>query len=50
MGEIPEYGYLQEVIVVLIAAVFSVSLFQRFGLGAVLGYLVAGAVIGPVGT
>ncbi|MEE8228227.1 MAG: cation:proton antiporter [Kiloniellales bacterium] len=49
MGEIPEYGYLQEVIVVLIAAVFSVALFQRFGLGAVLGYLVAGAVIGPSG-
>ncbi len=49
MSEIPEFGYLQEVIVVLIAAVFSVALFQRFGLGAVLGYLVAGAVIGPSG-
>jgi CPA2 family monovalent cation:H+ antiporter-2 len=29
--------------------VVSVFLFQRFGLGAVLGYLVAGAVIGPSG-
>jgi CPA2 family monovalent cation:H+ antiporter-2 len=36
-------------IVVLVAAVVSVFLFQRFGLGAVLGYLVAGAVIGPSG-
>jgi len=42
-------GYLLEVIVVLMAAVISVYLFQRFGLGAVLGYLVAGAVIGPSG-
>ncbi len=42
-------GYLLEVIVVLVAAVISVFLFQRFGLGAVLGYLVAGAVIGPSG-
>ncbi len=42
-------GYLLEVIVVLFAAVISVFLFQRFGLGAVLGYLVAGAVIGPSG-
>jgi CPA2 family monovalent cation:H+ antiporter-2 len=42
-------GYLLEVIVVLLAAVVSVYLFQRFGLGAVLGYLVAGAVIGPSG-
>jgi CPA2 family monovalent cation:H+ antiporter-2 len=42
-------GYLLEVIVVLVAAVISVFLFQRIGLGAVLGYLVAGAVIGPSG-
>lgn len=42
-------GYLLEVIIVLVAAVISVSLFQRFGLGVVLGYLVAGAVIGPSG-
>jgi len=50
MPEMPEAGgYLLEVIVVLVAAVVSVFLFQRFGLGAVLGYLVAGAVIGPSG-
>ena len=50
MPEMPETGgYLLEVIVVLFAAVISVFLFQRLGLGAVLGYLVAGAVIGPSG-
>jgi K+:H+ antiporter len=50
MAELAESGgYLLEVIVVLLAAVISVYLFQRFGLGAVLGYLVAGAVIGPSG-
>ncbi len=50
MAELAETGgYLLEVIVVLLAAVISVYLFQRFGLGAVLGYLVAGAVIGPSG-
>ena len=50
MPEMSEHGgYLLEVIVVLFAAVISVFLFQRFGLGAVLGYLVAGAMIGPSG-
>lgn len=50
MPEVSETaGYLLEVIVVLAAAVVSVFLFQRFGLGAVLGYLVAGAIIGPSG-
>lgn len=31
------------------AAVVAVPLFKRLGLGSILGYLVAGAVIGPVG-
>jgi CPA2 family monovalent cation:H+ antiporter-2 len=44
-----EAGYLLEVIVVLLAAVISTLLFQRLGLGAVLGYLVAGTAIGPGG-
>ena len=44
-----EVGYLKDVIVILLAAIVSVSLFQRLGFGAVLGYLVAGAVIGPGG-
>ena len=42
-----ETGYLIEVIVILLAAVISVLLFQRLKLGSVLGYLVAGTVIGP---
>jgi len=44
-----EAGYLFEVVVILLAAVVTVSLFQRLKLGAVLGYLVAGGVIGPAG-
>ena len=45
----PEAGYLLEVIVILLAAVVSVAVFQRLRLGSVLGYLVAGTVIGPTG-
>lgn len=39
-----------EMIVFLVGAVVAVPLFQRFGLGAVLGYLAAGVLIGPSGT
>ncbi len=42
-----EAGYLGEVIVVLLAAVLFTLLFQRIGLGMVLGYLFGGAIIGP---
>jgi glutathione-regulated potassium-efflux system protein KefB len=42
-------GILHDVVIFLIAAVVGVALFKRFGLGAVLGYLVAGVVIGPSG-
>lgn len=38
---------LQLALIFLIAAVIAVPLFRRLGLGAVLGYLVAGVVIGP---
>lgn len=38
---------LEIVLVFLIAVVIAVPLFRRFGLGAVLGYLAAGVVIGP---
>jgi CPA2 family monovalent cation:H+ antiporter-2 len=44
-----EAGYLFEVVVILLAAVVTVSLFQRLKLGAVMGYLVAGGIIGPAG-
>ena len=40
---------LREGVVLLGAGLVFVMLFRRFGLGAVLGYLVAGVVIGPFG-
>lgn len=40
-------SWIQEAVVFLAAAVIAVPLFSRLGLGAVLGYLVAGMVIGP---
>ncbi len=40
---------LRDVVVMLGAAMLFVTLFRRFGLGAVLGYLVAGAMVGPHG-
>lgn len=41
------HGFLADALVFLIAAVIAVPLFRRLGLGAVLGYLAAGVVIGP---
>ena len=41
-------GLLLEAFIYLAAAVIAVPLAKRFGLGSVLGYLVAGVVIGPV--
>lgn len=40
-------GFLHEAVIFLVAAVVAVTVFKRTGLGSVLGYLVAGAVIGP---
>jgi glutathione-regulated potassium-efflux system ancillary protein KefC/glutathione-regulated potassium-efflux system protein KefB len=40
-------SWMQEAVVFLIAAVIAVPLFKRLGVGAVLGYLIAGMVIGP---
>ena len=45
----PEAGYLIDVLTILIAAVIMVSLSYHLRLGAVIGYLVAGALIGPHG-
>ena len=42
-------GYLEIVLVFLLAAVIAVPLFRRLGLGAVLGYLAAGVALGPQG-
>ena len=44
-----EIYYIVDIIILLAAAVIAVPLFQRLGLGAVLGFLVAGAVVGPWG-
>lgn len=41
-------GYFLQAFIYLSAAVIAVPLAKRFGLGSVLGYLVAGVVIGPV--
>src|SRR6476659_6771229 len=42
-------GGLELALVFLLAAVVAVPVFKRFGLGAVLGYLAAGVVLGPYG-
>ena len=44
-----ETHYIVDIVILLAAAVIAVPLFQRLGLGAVLGFLVAGTVIGPWG-
>jgi len=44
-----ETSYLVDILVLLAAAVIAVPLFRRLGLGSVLGYLAAGAVVGPWG-
>ncbi|WP_028115218.1 monovalent cation:proton antiporter-2 (CPA2) family protein [Ferrimonas senticii] len=41
-------GYLLQAFIYLLAAVIAVPLAKRLGLGSVLGYLIAGVVIGPV--
>lgn len=40
-------GFLVEAVIFLAAAVIAVPLFKRLGLGSVLGYLIAGILIGP---
>jgi monovalent cation:proton antiporter-2 (CPA2) family protein len=44
-----ETHYLADILALLAAAIITVPVFRRLGLGAVLGYLVAGAVVGPWG-
>ena len=43
------HGNLELFLIFLVAAVVAVPLFRRLGLGAVLGYLFAGVVMGPFG-
>jgi monovalent cation:proton antiporter-2 (CPA2) family protein len=44
-----ETHYLADILVLLAAAIIAIPVFQRLGLGSVLGYLAAGAVVGPWG-
>ena len=44
-----ETHYLSDILILLAAAIIAVPLFQRLGLGSVLGYLAAGVVVGPWG-
>ncbi|HKU45355.1 MAG TPA: monovalent cation:proton antiporter-2 (CPA2) family protein [Burkholderiales bacterium] len=43
------HGFLHQSLIYLAAGVIAVPLFRRMGLGSVLGYLIAGVVIGPWG-
>lgn len=43
----PEHQYLHDVLVLLVALLVFVPLFQRLRMGSILAYLVAGMVIGP---
>ncbi|MCE2509729.1 MAG: monovalent cation:proton antiporter-2 (CPA2) family protein [Alphaproteobacteria bacterium] len=45
----PESGFLLDILFLLVAAVLVVPIAQRFRLSPILGYLVAGALIGPYG-
>src|SRR5689334_22109040 len=42
-------GFLEQALIYLAAGIVAVPIFKRLGLGAVLGYLVAGIAIGPWG-
>jgi len=44
-----EHNLLVNILIYLLAAVIAVPLFKKVGLGSVLGYLVAGTIIGPWG-
>ncbi|MFK5891748.1 MAG: monovalent cation:proton antiporter-2 (CPA2) family protein, partial [Pseudomonadota bacterium] len=44
-----EHSLLVNILIYLLSAVIAVPLFRKIGLGSVLGYLVAGTIIGPWG-
>src|SRR5258706_15818577 len=45
----PDHGFFHQALVYLAAGVLIVPVFKRLGLGSVLGYLIAGTLIGPWG-
>ncbi|KYG65901.1 potassium transporter [Bdellovibrio bacteriovorus] len=47
-AELSSHG-LDKIVVLLVAAITMVPLFKKIGLGSVLGYLVAGLIVGPFG-
>jgi monovalent cation:proton antiporter-2 (CPA2) family protein len=49
MADHPEASFLAPILIFCLSAVVAVPLFKRLGLGAVIGYLVAGLTIGPAG-
>jgi monovalent cation:proton antiporter-2 (CPA2) family protein len=44
-----ETNYLADILILMAAAIVAVPVFKRIGLGSVLGYLTAGAIVGPWG-
>ena len=44
-----ETHYVVDILILLMSGTVAVLLFQRLGLGTVLGFLVAGALVGPWG-
>ena len=44
-----EHSLLVNILIYLLSAVIAVPIFKKMGLGSVLGYLVAGTIIGPWG-
>ncbi|MFZ5914690.1 MAG: monovalent cation:proton antiporter-2 (CPA2) family protein [Pseudomonadota bacterium] len=49
LADIPAPSYLREAIIFLLSAVLVTSVFQRFKISPVLGYLLTGVIIGPFG-
>ena len=49
MPEHPDTSFITPILIFCAGAVIAVPLFRRLGLGAVIGYLAAGLVIGPYG-
>ena len=43
------HGFLEQALIYLAAGVIAVPIFKKAGLGPVLGYLIAGVIIGPWG-
>ena len=47
LSDMAETHYIADILILLTAGIVAVLLFQRLGFGTVLGFLVAGALVGP---